>query len=247
MQSARRNGEALQDLLRNGDEVTRAKLARREVHADGHVTANSICLRPLTRLPTRFLEHAGSEVDDQAGLFSHIDEVLGLEQPASGVLPTHQRLHSHEFARWQSKLGLIPHPKFAPLGGAAEGLLNLESLHGMSAQADVVRLVPRSPAVFGAVEGSVGLLQEILRAYVAQPLRGRDSDTRCDHDIPPVDPDRVTERVGDSVGDVFNFVLVFEPFTEERELVAAQSCQRVAWSHHLREAFRDPDEQCISG
>src|ERR1039458_4807228 len=124
MHSAGRNGKAFEDPPGNCDEVTRTKLARGEVHADGHVTANSVSLRPLTRLPTRFLEHAGPEVDDQASLLSNVDELLGLEQAASGMLPTHQRLYPHEFARRQSKLRLIPNSKFAPLGGAAESLLN---------------------------------------------------------------------------------------------------------------------------
>jgi hypothetical protein len=92
------------------------KVERNEVvhrHVDGDLQVETH-VRPPPHLRQRLREHLVRQGIDQAVFFGSRDESIWKDQTPLGMLPTDQRLHSHELTRFEGNLRLIVIDQLAP-------------------------------------------------------------------------------------------------------------------------------------
>jgi hypothetical protein len=108
---------------------------------------------PASDLAAGGAQHVLAELDDQAGVLGHRDELGRRHRAALGVVPAQQRLDARDLAAGQVVEGLVGEPQLVgALERAAQVGLDLQSRGHPRAQPGVEHLVAAAPALLGAVQ-----------------------------------------------------------------------------------------------
>ena len=225
------------------DEVGIEELLGGDVDADrdaGHPG----CV-PKGSLTACFAKDVPSDGQDEPGLFGERDEIVGFDLPFGGVVPAHESFEGFDVARVEFDERLIVHGELVVLERPAEVSVELVTFEELSLHVPGEGLVSVAPVGLGDVHRDVGPREQFvgvegLRAVVRAADRGRDDD------LAVVDRDRPAQRVEDAPGSLCAFgarcVLA-----DDRELVPAEPCDRVAVSDGRVQSLGYLDEHAIAG
>ena len=137
------------------DQVGLGELAGREV--DGEPEPAPARHPQAAHLAARLGEHPLAQRDHEAGLLGDADELAGRDEPPARVLPAHERLDAHDVSPAQPDLRVVQDAELAPPERGAERALDVESLDDALACVLVEQLVASPAALFGSVQGGVGV------------------------------------------------------------------------------------------
>ena len=203
-------------------EVGAVQLARRDVEADVRLEP---LLAPLEHLLGDRADHPVADRLEQAHLLGGGDEVVGVDEPAVGVVPAQQRLHRLQPAGLQLDDRLVVQDELV-LGDRApqprrqrqplERVLGDVGEHGRG----------RAAAALALVHRHVGVLEQLdrrLRVVGEQ----RDADAGLDVELRAGDLERLRQPRGDLVGGVARGGLALRAVgqvgQQDQELVAAEA------------------------
>ena len=180
-------------------------------------------LPPLGELRARGAQDLVAERDRQAGLVRHRQHLGGL-----AVGPAAERLEADDAARRRLHDRLVDDLERAVLDRLAQLALHVEPAHHLVVHGGVEHGVAALAVGLGAVHGDVGVAHHLLRLGLGG--RERDPDRGADEQLAPVEQERRLQAVQDALGDDRRLARVADVVEQERELVAAESRDRVVRS-----------------
>src|SRR5216684_1308861 len=225
-QRPRREARFAEDVADQRDQAVLLELLGAEVDADlqgGHVEP----LLPAPHLPARLAQHPPADGQDEPRLLRQRDELGRREQPATGMLPAHQRLRAGDLAGRQRHHRLVVETELAALQRAAQVGLELEQLHRAVVHGGVELYAASAALRLGAIEGGVCVAQEILGPGVECVAVG-DADAHAAEHLLATEHERGAQRVLKTVGHLERIVARLHVLEQDGELVAAQTRHGVA-------------------
>ncbi|MNJ33764.1 hypothetical protein D3C77_284540 [compost metagenome] len=170
-QQVRRQGFFLEDIGDRGDQVRVGELLGREV--DCH-------LQVAQAFAAQALAHAAglagdpfADGDDQAGFFSHADELVRADHALLRVVPAQQRLQAQQAAAAQAQLGLVEHVQLVLGQGSAQVVLDEQLVAGFGVQGLGEHLDLMLAIGLGLVQGQACVLHQCLRVAAMQGRAGQ--------------------------------------------------------------------------
>src|SRR5205085_1346911 len=141
---------------------------------------------------------------------------------------------------------LIVQAELAKRERLAQVCFELEPFDRELLHARVEDRVPRLARRLRTIHGDVGVAQQ---AIGVGPLRSaqREANAGTDENLTLANRDRRAQRLANPLGDLGGFGFVFELLEQNRELVAAESGNRIAAADATLEARRDFDQQVVAG
>src|SRR5687768_14933660 len=143
------------------------------------------------------------------------------------MLPARQGLESRKLARLEIDDRLIKYPTLVALERSPEIGFELQQAHGLSVHLGVEHFVPRTPIGLRSIHGGVGVAQHFVRLRVAEAA---ESDTEADgrEYLRARDLERHTELFVNTIRNARGIRLALNVLEQDRKLVAAEPCQRIA-------------------
>ena len=218
-------------------EVTVGQLTRGQVHVHRQLVVDP-CGGPAGRG-----EHQPVDVDDQAAVLGHVDELCRQEQLVV-TLPAHEGLDGDGVPGDGIDDRLVLHDQLVVAERGAQPTFEVEATTHRGGQAVAVHADRRATSVLGGVHGQVGPAHEVVG--VGTVLGDHDPDRAGDDDLVVVDQQRLADVVADAVGDGEGLQLTQHPVAQDDELVAAHACDRVPGPEAVQQAIRDPLQQPIA-
>ena len=189
------------------------------------------------RVPARFFEDPGADVEHEPGLFGHGDELVGRDEAEAGSFPSQQRLEAADQAgvgrdeRLAEQAQLVARQRLAQRG-LERDLGGDPELHRL-----VEQLVAAAPVALRAVHGDVGVRQDLLGGLGAVGGK-RHADARAHVRFVGAEIEGLLQRRDDAFREVGCLVHAFDVFAQHDELVAAQARDRVGLADRLLDAGR---------
>ena len=129
------------------------------------------------------LEHHPGHRAHQTCLFDQVQEGVGVEQAAGGVVPAHQRLHAVHVAGGQVDLGLVVHDELVT-GQCGPQLLHRLQPSGKVGFVSTAVDVMAVGGSLGLVHGDVGLAQQGVQVGAVVGEQGDpDADAAVQRDV----------------------------------------------------------------
>ncbi len=188
----------------------------------------------------RLLQDEAVDQADEAAVLRDVEELLGQQQPASGVRPADQGLEPRPVAVAQVDDGLVVHAQLALRQGSSQVVLHGEPAVGAFAQGVGEDAAARPAGGLGGVEGGVGVAQDgpgVHHSSRTPTARGHgqvDEDETGARRAPdllgtvrPVDADRGRQAARDAVRHVHGLRLVGQAGEDDEELVVPDPGERV--------------------
>ncbi|MNI55246.1 hypothetical protein D3C73_1101820 [compost metagenome] len=136
-------GQAVLDAL---DEVVLAELSWADVHAEAELQGVDQALgNQLPEGIARFVDDPGTDFEDQAAVFQHLDEFCGGLRTQFRVIPAHQRFGTDDAIVSRVDLGLEMHIEFAPGKGQAQVGFHAQAFAGSLLHGVVIHLCGIAP------------------------------------------------------------------------------------------------------
>ncbi len=223
-------------------EVLVLQVPHREVHGHGQLQPPLV---PLARLTERLGEHVHRQRLDEPCVLGQRDELVRHHEPVARVVPAHQRLDPDRAPGLHVGYRLVVQDELAIVDRPAELAQERQAARAVPVALHRVELVA-GVRLLRDVHRHVGPLHE--RRDVLPVLREeRDADAGVDVQRKPVDRERVLESFEDLVGDHHGAGCVRHAGQQDRELVAAQSCDRVAVAEQRLQPGPDHLQQHVAG
>lgn len=172
------------------------------------------------------------------------DELVGRDDTALGVLPSHQRFDADHLAGAEVDLGLVVHEELAALDAATQLAKQRQPLERVVVVLGVVdddALV----LLLGDIHRDVGALQQGL-CIVAVDAGDDQAHAVGDVELHAFDPGGFCEGGVQAPGLVERAGNTVDRGQQDRELVAAQSRHRVGFAQCLRQSRVDLRQQLVA-
>ena len=181
---------------------------------------------PLSGLPASLSQHPRPDRQDKPRLLRHMDEVVGLDQPAGGVTPADERLDARDPAIRQGDAGLIVQFKLAPIDGALEVTRQFEPLDQRCLHRRIVQREAILAAALCRVHRDIGASEEFFRggrrgAYSA-------TDTHPDKHLPIAEDDRRAQSIEKPLGHSARIAISHQILDQDGKLISTKSSRRIA-------------------
>ena len=201
-----------------------AELGRRQVHRQAHVVG------PLGRLGAGVAQDPLAQRDDQADLLGQRDEVGRRDHAPIRVAPTQQRLAARHPLVAQIVERLVEQLELAGLQRAAQVQLQGAARLQLLVHGAFEEMIGAAPVGLGAVEGHVGLFQQLV-GVLAVGGRGGHADAGADHHLMALQVEGRGHGLDDASRQTRGPGHVLQAGLDHGELVAAQAGHGVAFAH----------------
>ncbi len=236
---------------RLGDDAREDRLEQLPARdVDGHRQAVRLAERaPLGQLAAGLAQHESPERRDQPGLLGDGDELVGRHHVPVGVAPAGQRLEAVQAAVGRVRDRLVGDAEADAVDRrlvepAPQARLDVQARQCSLVQRRVEHRVPAAALVLGAVHRGVGVADDRLCRGVTADHR--DADRRVQIDVLLADRERELQALEHAIGNGLRLVLVVQALEQERELVAAEPGDGVAWSQALRQPLRRRQQDLVA-
>ena len=207
------------------DQIGLHKLLAREIHTHCQRSRRRKLLLPEVHLLARRAQDPGPDRHNQACLLGRRDELEWGDEPALGVLPTHQGLEPHELAAVQVHQGLVEDDKFLAFHGPSQINFHLQERHSTGIHVGVEDLIARLAVGFGTIHGGFGIAYDLLRPIIACGAQGDTNTGRGEH-LMSTNAERGRELLLQALSDTRGVADIFNAVQQNAELIAAQARHR---------------------
>ena len=215
LQPARRQAGGLQRRADGLHDVAALELQGRQVHRHPDRVG------PAHRLGTGAAQHPFADGHDEAHLLGQGDELRRRDRAALRVAPAQQGLEAVEPAVLQIEDRLVDEGQLLLCQGRAQVGLQQRPLVDLGLHRILEDAVGAAPGFLGAVEGEVGLAEQLVRRDPVVLRRG-DADAHAHHHDPSGQAVGRADHLDDALGQELRLVRLVERAVQHGELVAAQ-------------------------
>ena len=161
------------------------------------------------------------------------------------MLPAHQRLEAGQLLGRQIDDGLVENLDLVLGQRLAQIALERDAIVAIGAHLGPEDLDTVGAAALGAVHGDLGLLVEVEMARRLAVVHG-DADRARQHDLLAGDLDRRAQRATHPLGQPRELLRALLGDEQDRELIAADTRQRVVLAEVTLQAPRDGEQQAVA-
>src|SRR5215204_536368 len=222
----------LQHMRHIGDERRLLKLSRREVYR--HANGRQALVLPRFVLCTRSAHYMVAQCNDQTSFFGDRDELAGIEQAQTRMLPAHERFHAHELKAANINLRLVMHYKLRTLDARPDIAFEHELFERAGGAARSVEMKIIAAVFFCPVERDAGGLQQSGSVATVVWIRA-DADTARHEDLLIVEDEGLIECLLDSARDVRRILCSWNLRQQHCEFIAAETRHCVAFANTTRQ------------
>jgi hypothetical protein len=161
------------------------------------------------------------------------------------MLPPDERLYLADAAGGQVDHRLIVEHELPPRHRVPEVELEIHALLRGRIHALVEDLVAGLALALGVVHRQVRVAQDVLGGRAPRGAH-RDADAHRDHDLAPLDHERLLQLRGEAVGHRGGPLVVLHVLEQDRKLVAAEPRDRVLGAQTGGESLAHPDQELVA-
>jgi hypothetical protein len=208
------------------EHVAAGKLPAGDIHTHAQPGEVGQIHLPLFQLPARLVHRPLPQCEDQPRLFGDGNKIRGVNDSPLGMLPAKQCFHFDDLSGFEVQNGLVGKAQFRASDGVAQLIFDPEPLHGRRVHVGMKDPKVPAPAVFGDVERSVGVAENLLASLIAGVADGN-AKARRRADLLAVDQVGLGKGILDALADGIGIFRSTDGIQQHDKLIPPEPSQMI--------------------